>query len=241
MDNHEYGHGHGHDCVYVPGGGFSGFWFTLGRLQRLQQQQTQQQHQQQSTPNTLMAKTTNHTYVCFSAGCLGVVATLQNFSLDELYNTASTSQADFMAGKVHRYEVVESFVDQLLLLESNQDKENQNDENEWWYSQLRILTSVPESSSSVFRASMQAPTSRQHLKTLLLQTTWIPWAVGNDLTYQGHLDGGFSILQHPQATTCSKRIGLAWDSWDFVSNILNVRLSPEAVYRLWSLGMEYDE
>jgi len=43
--------------VYVPGGGFSGFWFILGHLFSI------------SDPS-------DHVYYCYSSGCLGVLALL---------------------------------------------------------------------------------------------------------------------------------------------------------------------
>eukprot|EP00536_Pseudo-nitzschia_multiseries_P015313 jgi/Psemu1/41966/gm1.41966_g len=107
------------------GGGFSGFWFSLGRLQSLDHPQ-------------------NERFVCYSAGCLGVVSVLRNhfdsnsnnnsnsnsnsnnntgaaaaasskhYQYEQLYEYARSIQTGWQSGAINRYRVVETFVDGIL-------------------------------------------------------------------------------------------------------------------------------
>jgi hypothetical protein len=93
----------------------------------------------------------------------------------------------------------------------------------------------------------------RHLKRLLLQTTWIPVAIGPSFTHHGHLDGAFSTVQHPN---CRRQVGLEiippyrirrqkgvralWaDFWTLWSNTLNPSLSEGDVDYLFNMGYEY--
>ena len=244
------------DCIYVPGGGFSGFWFSLGRLQSLD-------------PNTLQ----DETFVCYSAGCLGVVAIMttalsdQSSSLspsspdgrsglsramqERMYKMARRIQVDWDVGTLHRYEIVEAFVDDLLL--GHVDKEFP----EVLYHNVKILTTTVDPSNHVWKASISSPTNWMTLKTLLLQTTWIPFAIGSSFTYRDHFDGAFSTIQHPN---CTRTVGLLsvvppkrviadnWSSmsmithfskeWKLWTNTLNVNLSHDDVIQLWQMGLD---
>jgi hypothetical protein len=208
------------DCIYVSGGGFSGFWFSLGRL------------------HTIPEPEKAH-YVCFSAGCLGVVATLANQTMQEMYEIASTVQKHWQSGDLHRYHIIDTFVDKLLYSSSSSFDESK-------LSALHIMTSTTtpssddddDSSSSPFgllQASMQTPTDMEHLKTLLIQTTWIPLVVGSESTYDGHMDGFFSTWQHP---TCNKYVGLT-PNVDLYFNTLNLNLGAQSVDKFWNMGLEY--
>jgi hypothetical protein len=82
---------------------------------------------------------------------------------------------------------------------------------------------------------MQTPTDMEHLKTLLIQTTWIPLVVGSESTYDGHMDGFFSTWQHP---TCNKYVGLT-PNVDLYLNTLNLNLGAQSVDKFWNMGLEY--
>lgn len=295
------------DCIYVPGGGFSGFWFSLGRLQSLQHPQDER-------------------FVCYSAGCLGVVSVLWNHfhensingndnngidngnttttttnhnnnhndnendkknQYERLYENARSAQVEWQTGRMHRYRVVETFIDGLLdpLLETDDSSTLQSfleivqktmyvvttvfgdddvDDDDESNNNANAKSSLPLS-SMIPRAKLQQPTDVASLKRLLLQTTWIPLATGSSLTHKGHMDGAFSMVQHPR---CRKTVGLALSAFAggtetsstgtasaFVAppslyeffeksailwtNTLNVNLNRQDVERLWSIGLEY--
>jgi hypothetical protein len=255
-----------HDCIYVPGGGFSGFWFSLGRLQSLSAQELQQE-----------------TFVCYSAGCLGVVATLLQHLRSEikvvhgrnepssespvghqhLYTMARSIQVDWLEGRIHRYQVVEHFIDGILdsLTEIQQDPDPavQATYDRFFdilQHNLHITTTVPTDKSHDHRplgaslqAALRSPTDQVSLKHMLLQTTWIPMAVGSSFTHDGHLDGAFSTFQHP---TCRRHVGLVVPKKEngtymqllqgtvkLFSNTLNVNLGKQAVEDLWQMGLDY--
>lgn len=84
--------------MYIPGAGFSGFFYTLGRLHSLHSKSTTQHDE----------------YFCFSAGCLALVATLMEVPLQSAVEMANGSRRKWMNGEIGRYEVVKYFVDELL-------------------------------------------------------------------------------------------------------------------------------
>jgi hypothetical protein len=265
------------DCIYVPGGGFSGFWFTLGRLSALSVEEVHQE-----------------SFVCYSAGCLGVVATLlqhlhheqalvdnataSGAGYEDLYAMARAIQVEWLEGSLHRYEIVETFIDRMMStaasLTKNVDEREAVDGLmspayrrflQTIRNNLYIVTSVPTASGKspggVLDATLLTPHDLSSLKRMLLQTTWIPMAVGSSFAHQGHLDGAFTIWQHP---ACRRDVGLVvprrkhsstqddafnptgrnfidvlLDSWKLWSNTLNVNLGKQSVEELFRMGLEY--
>jgi len=194
------------ESIYVPGGGFSGFWFTIGRLQ--------------SIPNPEQKK-----FYCFSAGCLGVVATLSNYTVEEMSEMAFHVQQQWKDGHVDRYGVVSLFLNGLLK-ERPIATEN--------LSRIHIITSVRQGLFGL-APSVQQARSISHLNKLLLQTTWIPWAVGNGLFHENHMDGAFTASQHP---TCEHALHLP-RMWSLYLNTININLGVNLVRKFWKAGLEY--
>lgn len=190
------------NSVYVPGGGFSGFWFTLGRLR--------------SIPEPI-----NKTYYCYSAGCLGVVASLHNYTMPEMYRQAAGVQEQWQHGEISRYQVVPVFLDRLL-----------KSVDETLLPRLRIITTSTKGGWGL-QSVIRTPESRADLYDMLLQTTWIPVAVGGGLWYKGHMDGAFSLYQHPR---CQYDVGLT-PSWDLLSNVVNINLQYDKVEQFWKEGL----
>lgn len=219
------------ETVYVPGGGFSGFWYTLGRLRSIRNPWHRKE------------------YYCFSAGCLGVVATLLNQSMDDLYAQASHVQAQWQVGSISRYDVVGHFVDSLLsALDDDQEPDvastfvptlyDSSETNATLLNRLlprlRIITSVPNPWGFLV-PSIRTPSNRQELKQMLVQTTWIPFATGYGLWYDQHMDGAFTLVQHPK---CDYDVGLSLDA-DLYSNVVNVNLPWSKVEKFWNAGLAH--
>ena len=159
------------ESIYVPGVGFSGFWFSLGRLKSIPDPASKQ-------------------YVCFSAGCLGSVAIMNGFSVDEMACMAQSAQMAWKAGDISRYEVVRNFVDGLVyrnfpagpggdvlnclerlqLVHDNSSNSNTTNigSNPHLLSKLHILTTT-----SSMTSSMRSPTNLAELREMLIQTTWM--------------------------------------------------------------------
>jgi len=260
------------DSIYVPGVGFSGFWFSLGRLK--------------SIPDPA----TKH-FVCFSAGCLGSVAVLNGFSVDEMSCMAQSAQLAWKKGQIGRYQVVSDFVDGLVyrnfpvrdgvgggnvlsclnelnLVQENTDKNGTTNlgRNPKLLSRLHILTTTTS-----LKTAQRSPTTLQELRDMLIQTTWMyvryslllcdsnlmrellivshiscsssffshknnsPMATGNGFSLDGHMDGGFSLLEHPK---CTKSVLLPLDL-GLMMNSLNVEMGIDEAYRLWNYGLAY--
>ena len=211
------------NCVHVPGAGFSGFWFTLGRLQSL--------------PDPFA-----ETFYCYSAGCLAAVSTLNGWNMEQVSTFARTAQHEWATGQTSRYHVVPQFVDQLLVLEisnattTGTTMAREDEHPPTWLSQLNVITTKPNHKDGWgVQTTIRTPKSMADLRELLIQTAWIPLVTGDELLYQGHMDGAFSTAHHPK---CNKTLSLPLD-WDLISNILNVNLDKMSLERLWQKGMEY--
>jgi hypothetical protein len=236
----------GLDSVCVDGGGFSGFWFTLGRLHSI------------SDP-------LNKQYYCYSAGCLGVVAALSNYTKDEMLHMALDKQNRWKVGTLDRHDIVSAFLDDLIhgteRSDSNQTTSHSQgarvsatattsgsrsgsskllervQQDPRFLSSLNIITSQRRVEGVVpgMHASIRTPTTVQELREMLLQTTWIPFAVGKSLFYKNHMDGAFTLAQHP---ACARRVGLALDL-DLLMNAVNVNLAGIKAVKFWMAGLEY--
>jgi hypothetical protein len=147
----------GYDTVYVPGAGFSGFWFTLGRLKSIPEPASKD-------------------FYCFSAGCLGVVAMFSNFTIGEVSEMAIDVQAKWRTGEISQFQVVSKFLD--VLLQRFQDDAEVQDynissvESLALLSRLHIITSVPGKYYGLNHV-IRIPENVDELREMLLQTTWM--------------------------------------------------------------------
>mmetsp|Transcript_32838 Transcript_32838/g.72066 ORF Transcript_32838/g.72066 Transcript_32838/m.72066 type:complete len:559 (+) Transcript_32838:158-1834(+) len=218
------------DSVYVPGAGFSGFWFTLGRLK--------------SIPDPA-----SKSYYCYSAGCLGVVATLSERSMEEMSDLAFGVQRMWKDGEVDRYDVVTKFVDGLLA--TSDDGMNGGNstaavattrlpittEDSSVLSKINVITTAKEVMG--VKSVIRTPRSLEELRDMLIHTTWIPYATGDGMWTQDirtghhHMDGAFSATTHPR---CTHHLGLPF-MMDLFLNILNVNLGRDKVEKYWKAGV----
>lgn len=198
------------DSVYVPGGGFSGFWFTLGRLRSIPDPETKN-------------------FYCYSAGCLGVVARLSNYTMEEMYGIAYDVQNRWKKGDVNHFDVVETFLDDLLFGDRSNSSLFVDEE---LLSRLNIITTVKGNWFGL-NAVVRKPESLEHLHEMLLQTTWIPYATGEDLWLKDHMDGAFTVAQHPK---CEHSVGIELNL-DLVANIVNVNLGRDKVEKFYDAGL----
>ena len=141
------------DTIYVPGAGFSGFWFTLGRLQSI-------------------AKPDTNDYYCFSAGCLGVVASLRNFTVDETLGIALDIQERWKTGQIKRHDVVGEFVDALVDTESSTVSNLLSVEESKVLDRMHVITSTKDKWLGL-TTHIRSPQTRDELREMLLQTTWM--------------------------------------------------------------------
>lgn len=141
------------DTIYVPGAGFSGFWFTLGRLHSIAQPE-------------------RNDYYCFSAGCLGVVASLRNFTVEETLGIALNIQERWKTGQIKRHDVVGEFVDTLVDTESSTMSNLLSVEESKVLDRMHIITSTKEKWFGM-TTHIRSPRTRDELREMLLQTTWM--------------------------------------------------------------------
>lgn len=133
--------------VYVPGAGFSGFFFMLGRLQTL-------------TTN-FSSSDMGKDYYCFSAGCLGVVATMiSNYTVDEVAAIAFQVQQQWSNGELSRYDLTQAFVDKLL--PPHHDDNNEESFRSELLSKVNIITTVSSSSSTLSQQVRTARTNQSY-------------------------------------------------------------------------------
>jgi hypothetical protein len=160
-----------HDATYVPGAGFSGFWYSFGRVQHLPDNK-------------------NRDYHCFSAGCLVVSSVFLDKSYEDVAASALEIQGRWRDGDLSRYAIASSFVDDLLDLTGKPENLLLADP---WLVRVQVLTS-----SWYTGASLTTAKNRGELRNLLIQTSFIPWATGLGFNHEGENDGGFSLLFHPR-------------------------------------------
>jgi hypothetical protein len=258
MRKQQQNHHHRTKTVCVSGGGFSGFWFTLGRLQNsiilptTTTSTTTTNYGIGTSPTVTDTNTQNLTtnkkeYYCYSSGCLGVVAALSRYNMEDMWNIAHNIQLQWKSGSLDRYDVVTTFVDDLLFGRQKQPLTpesrllRRNDTVGTMrlrpsdLSSLNIITSVKDGWWWNVQPSIRTPQSISELRTMLIQTTWIPFAIGNDLWYDHHMDGAFTASHHPK---CHYNVGFAFD-WDLVWNVINVNLGREKVEQFWKKGLAY--
>ncbi len=216
--------------IYIPGAGFSGFFYTLGRLQALHNSS----HRNASTPN--------YHYYCFSAGCLALLTSLMQAPVGFAVELAHSSRNRWIMGEIGRYDVVQHFVDGLFLF-SDEDKyasldgkpnatmaeekaechSNQGHEIETtqlfelkrvgldirkYFPRINVITSTWDAKYLISQR-IQKPISVKHFKELLIQTTWIPFVTGSSFWKRGgdvyHSDGAFAGLLHSFYPSLSKQ------------------------------------
>ena len=207
------------ECIYVPGGGFSGFWFTFGRLQSIPKEDR-----------------LNHDYYCYSAGCLAVVATaVMDRNMEDIYDIAHAVQQEWRSGTIDRYSVVRTFLDELLHGSMKNSSAIGNASFDLTgLSKIHIITTTQHDWLGV-KTDIRTATNMDDLHEMLLQTTWIPFAVGGSLWQNGHMDGAFTALYHP---SCKREMGLAAHPW-LLANVINVNLPRSGVESFWNLGLEH--
>jgi hypothetical protein len=93
------------DCVIINGGGYSGFWYYYGYLQK----------------NNI-----NKTVYCYSSGCLAYIASLSHNNSTHLYNIANTLAIDYNNNKLTNYDVKDQFINSIASKLSNTNIQNYN-------------------------------------------------------------------------------------------------------------------
>jgi hypothetical protein len=214
--------------VYIPGAGFSGFFYTLGRL-----------HALHSSPHH---NSSAFQYYCFSAGCLALLTSLMQVPVNSAVELAHFSRNRWITGEIGRYDVVEHFVDNLFLfgmedskyvsldakgnttiyrvgaechsnqesvVESAQFTSNRvGTDIRHYLPRINVITSTWDARHFISHR-IQKPLSAEHFKELLIQTTWIPFVTGSSFwkTEGGvyHNDGAFAGLLQSFNPSLSKR------------------------------------
>ncbi|GKY93911.1 hypothetical protein MPSEU_000358000 [Mayamaea pseudoterrestris] len=200
----------GPSSVYVPGSGFSGFWYHLGLFQGLDQELT------------------SYNYYCYSSGCLSLVLAFLNTTIDETVDACYEIQNGWMQGELSRFDMVNHFLNRLV---------TPTDVNriEHVLHQLNIIVTTASRGVEIVQ-----PSNRSDLIDLLIKTTWIPIVTGQGVALEQdgerYLDGGFSRVLHPP---CNHSVWVP-TTWTTFVHSLNPGLGREAVYQLFEMGKSAD-
>ncbi|KAL3794328.1 hypothetical protein ACHAW5_009888 [Stephanodiscus triporus] len=257
--------------IYIPGAGFSGFFYTLGRLQALH--------------DTSSHSSKAFEYYCFSAGCLALVTSLLKLPIDSAIEIAHSSRNQWIMGEISRYDVVGHFVDGLLchaeenateqqsitidggsteglinqtnatqrnLINPTQYTSNRNGNSlQDVLPRINVITST-WNRQHLFSRSIQKPSSVEHLRRLLIQTTWIPFVTGSSFWKQDdnyyHNDGAFvGLLQSLIPLSDSEPLFqprrhrhsllLPWNL-DLLSHSLDILIGREKAVQYWTEGLK---
>lgn len=214
----------GPSSVYVPGSGFSGFWFHLGALQAI-------------------PKLHDYDFYCYSSGCLSVVLAGMNVSVSDAFGVCYDIQQSWLSGNMSRFDIVDVFLDGLL------GDDAYSDRLDAFLPNLNILVTSKGKGVEVVQ-----PQTHQQLVQALKQTTWIPFVTGegvlrptnktsssDDATCPAtedefYLDGGFSRVLHPP---CEFDLWVP-NTWINMLYTLNPALTPDMVDILWQDGSNFD-
>ena len=201
-----------------------------------------------------MVKSSNHTYYCYSSGCLGYVLAAASVNVETVLTAAQRVQKLWLDGQIHRYDVVPIFLQEVLPPAAGISGSNVIQKNSTVHgfrastpgldsilSQLRIIVTVMESknvlNNQLMRHRVHSPISYSSLIDYLQQTTHIPWLTGPITTHGGGdeviIDGGFSRISHP---VCSSQISVP-ATWSTMIHSLNPGLDPKDAKDLFYLGM----
>jgi hypothetical protein len=149
------------DCVYIRGGGFSGFWYYYGYLQK--------------NKIANLANIANKPIYCYSSGCVAYVASISNNNNNNftyLYDLAHNLVIDYNNNKINSYEVKEIYINFIANTISNIENYN-----------LNILTS-----NYLGQCTIKTPTTISELIVALDETTNIP-IITTKLNFSKKIDG----------------------------------------------------
>ena len=97
------------DCIYIKGGGFSGFWYYYGYLQK-----------------NKIANIANKPIYCYSSGCVAYIASISNNNFSYLYDSAHTLISDYNNNELTNYEFKEKAITIIVNNISNIQNYNLN-------------------------------------------------------------------------------------------------------------------
>jgi len=81
------------DCIFIKGGGFSGFWYYYGYLQK-----------------NKIANVANKTIYCYSSGCVAYIASIKYTNEKYLYELALANRLELDHNNITKYDLKERFI-----------------------------------------------------------------------------------------------------------------------------------
>jgi hypothetical protein len=216
--------------LLFAGSGFAGFWYHLGTL-----------HQMHDDLH-------DYDYYCYSSGCLSVVLSFMNTTVDSAAQTALHLQDSWRSGRLSSYDLVHHFLQALVPEEHDYSMRH-------FLPRIKVLVTTANDGVQVREAA-----NRQELVDLLIKTTWIPFVTGqgvvrysdddsidntNNSNSTGrnrgvgdsrgdvYLDGGFSRRLHPP---CRYSIHVP-TKWSTIVHTLNPGLSDVRLKQFWDMGV----
>jgi len=153
------------DCLYIRGGGFSGFWYYYGYLQN---------NKIANLAN--IANIANKPIYCYSSGCVAYVASISNNNFSYYYDFAHNLLIDYKNNIINSYELKEIYIDFIANTISNIENYN-----------LNILTS-----NYLGQCTIKKPASVSELIVALDETTNIP-IITTKLNFSKKIDGAGCI------------------------------------------------
>lgn len=201
--------------ICLPGGGFSGFWYTYGSLAAIE-------HPEQ------------YTYYCYSSGCACIAAWISNKSYEEVLNIALSTRNRWMNGELSRFDIVNEFIDELIPDDDDEDDMTVGSAmvREMMLENVRVLVTSYRTGPEVKQASNMSELREilSHTMAIPFITHWGMWSEGTDGGY--YIDGAFSKYLHPK---CQNRLNGSFD-FEMLTDTFNPNLHPDKVRRYWEAG-----
>lgn len=167
-----------------------------------------------------------------------ILSVFMNRSLDEVSEAAFAAQRSWTSGHQSRFELVESFFDDLvpphLDLNGTAVVNLEDATASSFLPRIKVLVTT---FSDGFR--VEEAQTREELRDLIVKTTWVPYLTGWGFSADERevfLDGGFSRLLHP---TCETELHLPL-IWETLIHTFSPGLTRNQVNSLWNAGHTYN-
>lgn len=148
---------------------------------------------------------------CYSSGCLAAVSSIYPNTFNKTMLNVLNIKNDYNNNIIKLFDIREKFIDNIINIDIN----NYN---------INIIIS-----NYLGQCIIKKPNNIKELKTLLLETTNIPF-ITTQFNIKKNIDGIFCRLQHPK---CNKIISIP-KTFKFIINILNPNINIKDVYYFYN-------
>jgi hypothetical protein len=161
-------------------------------------------------------------YFCYSSGCFAVFAHLLHEDVENGMDMYKDLQKEWFDGSLSRFDILGKVTDQIF--EKTGVAEMGDDERKGVLGRINVMLTGED-----LRLAIKKAETFEELKSLALQSSWLPGITGNSLFLDGYIDGGISILGHP---TFERRV----PSFPFIFSGLRISTHHSEAMEMYEKG-----